>query len=588
MNMVLFLLVIIPLLCAIALYFAPRSPGKFKEIFFIAAALFNLAAVCFYFGQNVFYYNDWAAFNFSISAVLYGFKGLLLVVAAFFALLSAVFTLSNMKGNQKAPMFKASLLLAVSFINGALITDSLLLMLAFIEALAIPFVLMILSSKENSKRLAVKSFVITAIADLFLMMGIALVYALSGSLNISDISLNLGSVSGKAAFLFFAIGAAGKLGVMPFHSWMSEAGEKTPVAFMVFMATAAEKILGVYLLYVAIKIFNVVPSCSVFTGSIMAVAAISAVLSALMANSRNTFKGMLVYTSVSQGSFIMLAMLTAVPVAIAGAVLHLLAHTAYKSCMFFAAGIMDETKSKTIAYAKNPYIFSGFIFALASFIGVPLFAAFYSKEMIYAGSLQAGAAWCVVMLVVTFFNSSAALNWFAKIFFTKEGETIAYPVASMIATISTAALCLLLGVFSGIPLKIIGLQIRFEQEHSGLLLVIVSSALLVVVLVNFITGFAKYGNGLGFVSGLLSVFGINKFDAKKKLDPYNVGMRAYRLYSKGAFDFDRGLNWIYDSLFVNAALKCSHAVKTFHNGSMSRYIMLALAGIAVIVLFFIR
>jgi len=585
--MVFTFLIIIPLLCALALYSVARSRGKFKEIFFIAAVLFNFAAVCFYFGQNIFLYNAWAAFNFSISAVIYGFKELLLIVVALFAALTAVFTLSNMKENPKAPMFKASLLLAVSFINGALITDSLFVMLMFTEAIAVPFVLMILSSKENNKFLAIKSFVITAIADLFLMMGIALVYALSGSLNISEISLTLASFPEKAAFLFFAIGAAGKLGVMPFHSWMPEASEKTPVPFMVFMATAAEKTLGVYILYIAIKIFSVAPVCSPFTGAITAVVAISAVLAALLANNQGSFKRMLIYTSISQGSFMMLAMLTAVPVAMAGAVLHLLAHTTYKSCMFFAAGIMDETKSKTIAYAKNPYIFTSFILALASFIGVPFFAAFYSKEMIYEGSLHLSALWYVVALIVTFFCSSAVLNWFAKIFFTKEGETVPYPVTSMIPAVTTAVLSLLFGIFSNIPLKVIGSQIRFEQESSGLLLIGVSSALLIAVLVNFIIGFTK-GNGLGFVKSLLSAFGIDKLDARKYLDPYNVGMRVYKSYANGAFDFDKGLNWIYDSLFVNATLKCSHAIKTLHNGSMSRYIMWVLLGIAVIVLFFIR
>jgi formate hydrogenlyase subunit 3/multisubunit Na+/H+ antiporter MnhD subunit len=50
------------------------------------------------------------------------------------------------------------------------------------------------------------------------------------------------------AFIMLFIGAAAKLGAMPFHSWIPEASTKAPVAFMVFMVTAVEKILGVYLL----------------------------------------------------------------------------------------------------------------------------------------------------------------------------------------------------------------------------------------------------------------------------------------------------------------------------------------------------
>ena len=61
----------------------------------------------------------------------------------------------------------------------------------------------------------------------------------------------------------------------------------------------------------------------------------------------------------------------------------------------------------------------------------------------------------------------------------------------------------------------------------------------------------------------------------------------YKSFGRASFDFDRGLNWIYDSLFVNAALKFSHAVKAVHNGNMSRYIFWVLVSITVIILFFV-
>ncbi len=585
MSMISLLLIIAPIVFAVALFCAPEKYKQAKSYIFIVAAIFNLWAVCAYFSENVFAYAQWAAFDFSFSIVTSQFNMFLLVIAAFFAALTAIFALNNMKNNPKASMFGASMMLAVSFVNGVLITDSLLFVLIFIEALAVPFVLMILSSENNNKKLALKAFTITAIADLFFMAGIALAYCVAKTMNISEISITLNSGLEIAAFIFIMVGAAGKLGVMPFHSWMPEASEKTSVPFMVFMATAAEKILGIYIIFIALKMFNVAPGSTV-TCVIAAVVAVGAIIAALLSNKQGTFKKMLVYTSISQGSFMMIAMLTAIPVAIAGAVLHLLAHTVYKSSLFYVAGVMDDSKESVISFKNNPYIFTCFILAAASFIGVPFFAAFFSKEMMYEGAMNAGIIWLAVMMLITFFCSSAILDWMGKIFFGNEGKHAEYPVSSMIAVVTAAFLCLLLGIFKKVPLTVIEEKIHFA-EHSSTLLLAISLAMLFIVLINFIVGYVKYKNGLGFVKGIISFLKIDKLNENSALDPYNLVGRVYKSFGKASFDFDKFLNWVYDSLFVNSVLICSSAIKRVHNGSLSRYIVWVLLGIAVIVLFFV-
>ncbi|MCL2485299.1 MAG: hypothetical protein FWF00_07295 [Endomicrobia bacterium] len=587
MSMIMLYFILIPLLCAAILFVVPEKYGKLKKVFFILSALFNLAAVCLYFGKNVFVNYDWTSFNFSMSLFMSGFKGFLLIIPAFFAFLTAVFTISNMKDNPKAPLFNASMMLAIACVNGAIITDSLIFLLFFIEALAIPFILMIISSVNNNKKLAIKAFAITAVADLFLMAGIAIIYSIAGTMNISEIALELSAPSQIAAFTFIIIGAAAKLGVMPFHSWMPEASEKTSVPFMVFMATAAEKVLGVYIVIVALNMFDAAP-CNT-TLILMCFAAFSAVLAALLANSQKSFKRMLVYTSISQGSFMLAALLSGIPLAIAGAILHLLAHTAYKSSLFFGAGIMDNTKSETISYKNNPYIFMSFILAIASFIGVPFFAAFYSKELIYDGVIHLNVILFSVMVIVTFFCSSAVLNWFGKIFFSKDGEHVEYPISSMIPVVTTALLCVLLGVFKNIPSHIIeNMIIRYEyQEHTHVALVVISISALVFVLLNFIIGFKKYKNGLGFVSGIISKLGINKLDASDAADPYNIAVLSYKSFGKASFDFDSALNWIYDVLIVKTFLWISFVFRKIHNGSLPQYVLWTLCGIAIIILFFV-
>ncbi|MDR1695966.1 MAG: hypothetical protein LBR69_04995 [Endomicrobium sp.] len=578
------LLIFMPLLCAAVLFFIPEKYRNFKKGFFILSALLNLAAACWFFSNNFIAYYDWAGFDFSFSVVTSIFKVFLLIIPAFFAFLVSIFSLSNMKDKPRASLFSASVMLALSCVNGAVLTDSLLFFLVFIEALAIPFVLMIISSENDNKKLAVKAFVITAVADLFLMAGIAITYAIAGTMNISEIMLDLSGSSRIAAFIFIVIGAAGKLGVMPFHSWIPEAAEKTPVPFMVFMATAAEKVLGIYIFIIALQMFDA--ASFNITIVLMSLAALSAVIAALLANSQKSFKKMLAYTSISQGSFMAAAMLSGIPLAIAGAVLHLLAHTVYKSSLFFVAGIMDDTKAEIISYKNNPYIFTCFILTAASFIGVPFFAAFVSKEFIYDGILHLNGIMLAVMIIVTFFCSSAVLNWFGKIFFTKDGEHVEYPVSSMIPALTTALLCLLLGVFKKVPVG--ALESLMEiHEHAHSVLLIISVSALVIALLNFIIGFAKYKNGLGFVSGIVSALGINKLDAAESADPYNIALKAYDGFGRVSFNLDKSLNWIYDVLIVKSVFKLSIVFKEAHNGSLPQYVLWTLCGIAVIILFFV-
>ena len=584
MNMASINFILIPVILALVMFCIPKKFAKTSKTIFIAAAVFNLAAIVALFGQNIVANCPWFAFNFSFSVSLTSFKEMLLAISALFALLTAVFTVKNLKENSEIKLFNASLILALGFANGAIISESLIFLLVFIEALAIPFVLMILSSQNDTKKLAIKAFVITAVADLFLMLSVGMIYFVSKSVNISDISIVLSGWTAKLAFIFMVIGAAGKLGVMPFHSWMPEAAEKTSVGFLVFMATAAEKVLGIYILFVALKIFNVAPGN--VSWIILAIVAVGALVAALLSNSQKSFKKMLIYTSISQGGFMMLAMLTAVPVAIAGAVLHLLAHTAYKSALFFGAGILDENKSETLSYKNNIYVFICFILAIASFIGVPLFAAFYSKEFVYAGAAGAGIVWYIALVLITFFSASAVLNWFGKIFFSGDQSQAQYSSVSLNVTLVTAFLSLFLGVFSGVPIRIIESAIPLAAEHSGSLILIISMLALLIVLLNFILGSIK-NNRLGFVSGVIKYLGINKLDESEQADPYNLAIKGYNGFAAAAFGFDKLLNKVYDVVITTAALSTAAVLKSLHNGNMSRYILWVLVAILAAVLFFV-
>ena len=584
--------VLVPIIISLILFCLPEKIKTVSRSLFVAITVFNFIAVCAIFGKIIFSSVPWDAFGFEYSISIKIYEEILLLIIASFALLSSIFAVGDLKDNPKAKLFNASMILALAFANGAIITNNLIFMLVFIEALAIPFVMMILASANDNKKLAVKAFAITAVADLFLMLGIGIAFALSDSMSIFDISLKLSSGLEVAAFVCFVIGAAGKLGVMPFHSWMPEAAEKTSVPFLAFMTTAVEKVLGVYILLVAMNMFNVKPGAPA-TLVLIAVVIIGALLAALLSNNQKSFKKMLMYTSISQGSFIMAAILTAFPVAMAGAVLHLIAHTVYKSALFYASSITDKVKSSYLSIKQNLHIFVAFALAVASFIGIPFFAAFYSKEFIYEGAYAGGEYILLVgFILITFFCSSAVLNWFGKIFLNSQKESFVKDESNLFITlplIISGFLSLFLGIFNNMSLQVVKSFLPIAHaSHTNIILLFISLAMLLLALLNFIIGFfSKAQNGLGFVKNILSFLKINKLDESVAADPYSVALKVYGTFAAASFDFDKAVNKVYDVVITQSVVKSSDFIKKIHNGDLSRYILWALLGIAALVLLFI-
>ncbi len=605
MNMV--LSIIIPVAAAFVLFILPSKLNRTKTYLFLGAVLFNFAVAIIGYAKG-FVFSSPAVINYDMFFRVSPLGSFMSVVISAVALLSAVYAAASMKANKQTHLFYGSVLLTLSFVNGVLLADNFVIFLFFWEALMIPMFLMIMSGESKPFDVAVKAFIISAIADLFLMFGIMFLCIAGDSFSISKCIAVL-KVDGACnsftviSFIMLFIGAAAKIGAMPFHSWLPEASVKAPVSFMVFMVTGVEKVLGVYLLIRITNDFFMIEPSSLLSISAMTFGIISAVIANALAVTQNDFKKMLTYASIGQAGFMIVAISTMSVIGTIAALIHMHAHIIYKSSLFFVAGNIEKTEGTTdISVIKGglrksmPYTFLAFLLSGASFAGIPFFYAFYSKEMIYESALGISWLFYAGLLISTLFALITIIKWGSKLFFDNNGNNSKFEDKEVstwmfIPTIVFSLACILFGLFHKVPLKIMCsvLNLKMPESHSVIfaaMLILISFAVLALAVINFIIAYRKKTDVSGYAQPVLNKLGVFKLNENAGLDPYNIFIGYIKKMSVFLFVLDKALNYFYDFVIPAAIGEMARNTRKVHNGNMSVYIIWILLGIICIFIIF--
>jgi NADH-quinone oxidoreductase subunit L len=177
------------MLAALLVFLAPARTRKAKEVLTLAFTFLNLLVAVSFFKTDAVFSLPWAKFGMEFSLRLYQFSAFLLCATAGFAFLITLYCLSFMQGRPNTKQFYGYLLISLSFANGALLANNLIVLLFFWEGLLLTLFGMIAIGHKGAFKTATKAFVIVGISDLCLMAGIALTARLAGTLTISDIHL---------------------------------------------------------------------------------------------------------------------------------------------------------------------------------------------------------------------------------------------------------------------------------------------------------------------------------------------------------------------------------------------------------------
>lgn len=603
MPTILILFICIPFIAGAAGFILPKRACGILALFTV---IVNFLMAVFLFNKEAICTIPWAGFGMDFSLRLNHFSGFIVLGAAFFSLLVVVYALSFFKDKNKSSQFYLYLLISLSFVNGAVLANNLIMLLFFWEGLLLTLFGMIAMGGKGAFKTATKAFVIVAISDLCLMAGIALTGYLAKTLVISEINLPLGAL-GSLAFILLVIGAISKAGSMPFHSWIPDASQDAPLPFMAIFPASLEKLLGIYFLArICLEMFKFTPD-SWLSILLMIIGALTIFLAVMMALVQKNYKKLLSYHAISQVGYMILGIGTALPIGIVGGLFHMLNHALYKSCLFLTAGCVEKQVGTTDLeklgglVKKMPWTFISFAVAALSISGVPPFNGFFSKELIYHASRERGMIFYIVAVAGAFLTAASFLKLGHAVFLGKarqEHKDVQEAPLGMLVPMSMLALtCIIFGVFNFLPLNnfiqpILGIRLK-GQSFVGLcgdgMLVFITLVVLLGALIHHLIAVKRAGSALQAADhihnlGVFSVF--YSWAEKKYFDPYEVGVKLISKIAKTLWRIDRGIDWVYTSLITNLTFAFSRAIHKIQAGYYIIYVIWSLAG-AFLVMFFV-
>jgi NADH-quinone oxidoreductase subunit L len=335
---------------------------------------------------------------------------MLLVVTGVSALVQCYST-AYMKDDRGFARFFASLSFFTFSMLGIVLSDNLVMTFIFWELVGFSSYLLIgfWYDREAAADAAKKAFLTNRLGDFGFLLGIILVWSLTGTVQFDVLAAklkatpNLLGVWSSVAGLLIFCGAMGKSAQFPLHVWLPDAMEgPTPVSALIHAATMVAA--GVYLLcrtYFLFQATTAWPAALAFLGSISALDIIAviggwtALLAALIAIQQNDIKRILAYSTLSQLGYMVMAVGVGGPDA---AMYHLTTHAGFKALLFLGAGSVihachheqDIWKMGGLA-RKLPVTFRTFAIGTAALAGFPLLTSgFYSKDAILVAAVRHG------------------------------------------------------------------------------------------------------------------------------------------------------------------------------------------------------
>jgi multicomponent Na+:H+ antiporter subunit A len=480
-----------------------------------------------------------------------------------------------------------------------------LLFLFFWGILGITLYKLIPGTDEESSATAKKTLILIGASDSIMIIGIAIVWKISGSLSMGGISIPTTNALSVVAFLALLTGSFTKAGAFPFHTWVPDYTKYAPASSSAYLPASLDKLLGIYFLArITTRMFILNEWLTLLLLSIGVISIIAAVMMALV---QHNYKRLLGFHAVSQVGYMILGFGLGSMIGVAAGLFHMINNALYKSGLFLSAGCVEYRTGKEdiedlggLSKAMPLTFFASLIFAM-SISGIPPFNGFASKWMIYQGIIDFGSGtgianklW-VVWLGLAVLGSALTLASFIKLVggiflgrrrseFEKVREV---PVIMWIPLILLALLCIFFGVFSTnfivpklfMPVSGAFLFKGFWNSSFVSLLVLISIVLGLILYLAF--NLKKFRTEDSFIGGekIQDQTSYPTTEFFKTIGEFRVFSWIYRKAEERWFD-------IYD-LSKQVVLWFSHQLSEAHTGVLPAYVIWVFAGLVVMLLIMI-
>lgn len=293
-----------------------------------------------------------------------------------------------------------------------------------IEILSVSLYALAAYQRHNDRSIeaGVKYLILAAVSSAFILFGMALIYAETGSLEFGEIasrsvSSGMRALPFSTGLLLLVVGLGFKLAVVPFHLWTPDVYEGAPAPVTAFIATVSKG--GVFALvmrfflhidlnsqHALFVIFSIVAVASMFSGNLLALL-------------QTNVKRILAYSSIAHLGYLLVALLAGGPLRLSAAAFYLAAYFVTTLGAFGVVTVLSVRNSdadnleeyRGLAW-RNPWLAAVFTAMLLSLAGIPLTAGFIGKFYLVAAGLGSGLWLLVAVLVV---NSAIGLFYYLRI-----------------------------------------------------------------------------------------------------------------------------------------------------------------------------
>ncbi|MCK6259189.1 NADH-quinone oxidoreductase subunit L [Fictibacillus sp. KIGAM418] len=533
-------------------------------------------------------------------------NALMLVIVTLVSFLVHVYSKSYMHGDGRFHVFYAYLGLFTFAMLGLVMSPNLLQVYIFWELVGLGSFLLIgyYYFKPEAKAAAKKAFIMTRIGDVGLFIGIILLYWQTGSFEYDEIfkaaaSHHISSEMITLTAILIFVGAVGKSGQLPLHTWLPDAMEgPTPVSALIHAATMVAA--GVYLVASMYPLFE---ASSTAMTTVAVVGGITAIFAASIGLMQKDIKRVLAYSTVSQLGYMMLALGSG---GYTAGIFHLMTHAFFKALLFLAAGsVIHAVHTQNIEemgglWRKLKFTAPLFLIGALSISGFPLLSGFFSKDEILMATYGDGRYGLFILaLLAAFFTAFYMFRLFFMVFAGNSGQahekvkesdvSMLFPmlVLGVLAVVAGYLNTPWFGGFLAHYLSHGPVRIAAEGEHGPVWIPILAT---IVSLAGIFLAYLMYGkktlsrNWLSRSLPSLSTIIYRKYYLDEAYDATVV---------KGTTLFSYFWSYV-DRYLVEAAVNGTAGLvqwlgkrgSSMHDGQVQRFGAVAVAGLVIILLFF--
>jgi multicomponent Na+:H+ antiporter subunit D len=431
----------------------------------VLVSILNLHNVIHH-GEVRYVFSGWAV-PLGIEWVADGLASVILLLLSVLGLLGVVFTgpTSPKTLGGRVIHYYTLILLLVSALTGIVFAGDLFNLFVFIEVAAISSYALVGVAGGRALFAAFRYLILGTIGASLYLLGVSYLYAVTGTLNMADISdklpllLNSKALVGGLLFMFIGLGI--KMALVPFHAWMPEAYTYAPESISPILAPLLTKVVLLAWVRITYWVFNA--SIVIYDIPILllvaALGVLAAVIGASLALAQRDIKMMFAYGGISHIGIILIGIGQGNQTGFVGGVFYLLNDAVMQAALFYIAGVaFCQYGVRTIddlgrVGKQAPWLTGSLIVVALGMIGLPPTGGFFGKWYIILGALDASDYVSVAAVVL---STLLTLAYFVKLF---EGifrqtstrsdiESGEIPFSFKLTLGVTSAAIMILGLFS--------------------------------------------------------------------------------------------------------------------------------------------